>query len=167
VSSVWLLTRMIDCSNLHCSLLGGFGMSWSSLERRTAAADRLVSRRYCARWWRVRRAACESCGRVEPFFETLGEWRLCRARPRIARRAATGSRCFFALQVLVGKHQLAPRLAHVPLDVVGEHAQGRCAPARAPPDDGGWDGCANRWFSSSGNAPLDFGEGFVTCAPLS
>ena len=30
---------------------------------------------------------------------------------------------FFALQVLVGKHQLAPRLAHVPLDIVGEHAQ--------------------------------------------
>ncbi len=29
---------------------------------------------------------------------------------------------FFALQVLVGKHQLAPRLAHVPLDIVGEHA---------------------------------------------
>jgi hypothetical protein len=30
---------------------------------------------------------------------------------------------FFALQVLIGKHQLAPRLAHVPFDVVSEHAQ--------------------------------------------
>jgi hypothetical protein len=45
----------------------------------------------------------------------------CAASDRAA--AATGSRCFFALQVLVGKHQLAPRLAHVPLNIVGEHAQ--------------------------------------------
>src|ERR1017187_7909156 len=30
---------------------------------------------------------------------------------------------FLALKILVGKHQLAPRLAHVPLDIVGEHAQ--------------------------------------------
>ena len=28
-----------------------------------------------------------------------------------------------AFEILVGKHPLAQRLAHVPLDVVGEHAQ--------------------------------------------
>ena len=36
---------------------------------------------------------------------------------------ATGSRVALACLIGVGEHQLAPGLAHVPLDVVGEHAQ--------------------------------------------
>src|SRR4051812_26064324 len=34
-----------------------------------------------------------------------------------------GIACALGVLLLVGEHQLAPRLAHVPLDVVGEHAQ--------------------------------------------
>jgi len=71
----------------------------------------------------------------------------------------------FALQIFVGKHQLTPRLAHVPFDIVGEHAQEDvCAHAalqmmmdRADMQIDG--------FHRTERA-LDFGECFVTAHRL-
>ncbi len=81
-------------------------------------------------------------------------------------RSAGGDRIamFFALQILVGKQQLAPGLAHVPLDIVGEHAQEDVRAHAAFEIDGGWGGYADRWFSSNGT-PARLRRGLCNCAP--
>jgi hypothetical protein len=92
-------------------VLSATGMWERSAERGT----------YCARSRRPPRGACGSCG---PSFGLAFS-----SAAAERRSGATGSRGLSSL-ILVGKKQLLPCLAHVPLHIVGEPAKENCAHMR-------------------------------------